>query len=352
MPEVQLTRRDFLKVTGGASLTVLLSGCFGAGGGGSSSSGNGVTVWDIQTGDIQSLLKYETAQFNKSHPNIPVTIEFFQNGPYKQKLQVAMGAHRPPDIFFGWGGGILEQYVNAGDVYDLTSALDADPSWKNRYLSSVMPGVTFNGKVYGVPNNYVQPVVFEYNKSIFSQYGLTPPKTWSDLLSIVGKLKQHNIAPIALGGADKWPDLMYEEYLVDRIGGPSAFNDVLANKPNAWSNPAFIKANTMIQDLVSAGAFQSGFSGTSYDTGQATALFYTGKAAMQLMGVWDFATILSDDPSFVSSGNFGWFPFPAVEGGAGDPSNVAGNLCNFYSVASVAKKQARLYNVPQGRRLK
>ena len=71
-----------------------------------------------------------------------------------------MGAHQPPDIFFGWGGGILKSYVDAGDVHDMTGALNADSSWKNRYLPSVMTGVTFNGKIYGVPNSGAQPVVF------------------------------------------------------------------------------------------------------------------------------------------------------------------------------------------------
>jgi raffinose/stachyose/melibiose transport system substrate-binding protein len=337
----RISRRHFLQLTGGISLATLLSGCFGTGGtqgtSGGASGATTVTIWDIRTGNDQTIIKNETAAFDTKHPDIRAVIEFFQNGPYKQKLQVAMGAHRPPDIFFGWGGGILKSYVDAGDVYDMTEALNADPTWKNLFLPSVMVGVTFNGKVYGVPNSGAQPVVFLYNKDLFTKYHLTPPTTWNELLQIVGQLKQKGVLPIALGGADKWPDLMYEEYLVDRVGGPSAFDAVVAKQPNAWSNPAFIKANTMIQQLVSAGAFGNNFASVSYDTGQTTALLYTGKAAMELMGVWEFGTIDSSSPDFISSGKLGWFPFPAVEGGSGDPKNLAGNLCNFYSIASASK---------------
>ncbi len=337
----RISRRHFLQVSGGVSLATILSGCFGTGGGqGTTGGANGtssVTIWDIRTGNDQKIVQDATAAFNSQHSDIRAAVEFFQNDPYKQKLQVAMGAKHPPDVFFGWGGGILKSYIDAGDVYDMTGALNADSSWKNRYLPSVMGGVTFNGKVYGVPNSGVQPVVFLYNKDLFAKYHLTPPATWNALLQLIGPLKQNGVIPIALGGASKWPYLMYEEYLVDRIGGPSAFDAVVANQSNAWSNPAFIKANAMIQQLVSAGAFGNNFASVVYDTGQATALLYTGKAAMHLMGVWEFNAIDSSSPDFIKSGKLGWFPFPSVEGGTGDPKNLAGNLCNFYSVASASK---------------
>jgi raffinose/stachyose/melibiose transport system substrate-binding protein len=58
---------------------------------------------------------------------------------------------------------------------------------------------------------------------------------------------------------------------------------------------------------------------------------------MHLMGVWEFNAINSSSPDFILSGKLGWFPFPAVEGGTGNPKDLAGNLCNFYSIASASK---------------
>jgi raffinose/stachyose/melibiose transport system substrate-binding protein len=115
------------------------------------------------------------------------------------------------------------------------------------------------------------------------------------------------------------------------------FDAVIANDANAWSNPVFIQANTMIQDLVNAGAFGNNFASVNYDTGQAGALLYTGKAAMHLMGSWEFANVLSGSPSFISQNKLGWFTFPEVDGGKGDPANVAGNPSTFYSIASASK---------------
>ncbi|MBO0778708.1 MAG: extracellular solute-binding protein [Ktedonobacteraceae bacterium] len=337
--QVKVSRRTFLEITGGAALTTALAGCFGVGGSQTTTGSNSsnITIWDIRTGSEQQLVQKTVDGFNSKQSAIHATVNFFQNDPYKQKLQVAMGAHNPPDIFFGWGGGILKSYIDANDVYDITPDLNADPTWKNKFLPSVLAAVTFDGKLYGVPNSGMQPVLFYYNKDLFKQNHLNPPQTWNELLHVITVLKQKNVIPIALAGGSKWPYLMYEEYLVDRYGGPSVFDAVMANQANAWSQDAFIKANTAIQQLVDMGAFGSSFTSVIADTNQDAALLYTGKAAMMLQGNWNYPVFQTNNPQFIQSGKLGWFPFPAVEGGKGDVANVAGNPCNFYSISKTAK---------------
>lgn len=334
-----VSRRIFLKVAGGTVLATSLTGCFGVGGSQSGTGNNGasVSVWDIRTGSEQEVVRSTANAFNSKHSDFKVAVSFFQNDPYKQKLQVAMGANTPPDIFLGWGGGGLKAYIDSDHVYDMTSDFNGDASWKGRYLPSVLSAVTFDGKIYGVPNSGMQPVLFYYNKEIFSKYNLSAPQTWNELLQVITTLKQHNVIPIALAGSSKWPYLMYEEYLVDRFGGPGAFDDVVANKANAWSNDAFIKANTAIQQLVDMGAFGSSFSSVVADTNQDAALVYTGKAAMMLQGNWNFSVFLTNNPKMVKEKQLGWFPFPTIEGGKGDPKNAVGNPCNFYSISKTAK---------------
>jgi raffinose/stachyose/melibiose transport system substrate-binding protein len=336
--QARVSRRTLLQVAGGAALTTTLAGCFGVGGS-QSTGGNGetVSIWDIRTGSEQKVVQNAASRFNEKHSDFHAAINFFQNDPYKQKLQVAMGAHNPPDIFLGWGGGTLKTYIDANDVYDLTSDLNADTTWKNRYLPSVLSAATFDNKLYGVPCSGIQPVLFYYNKDLFSQYKISPPETWSELLQVINTLKQHNVIPIALAGGSKWPYLMYEGYLVDRIGGPQAFASVLAGEKNAWSQDAFLKASVAVQQLVDAGAFGSAFSSVIADTNQDAALLYTGKAAMMLQGNWNFPVIQTGSPDFIKNGKLGWFPFPSLEGGVGDPKNVAGNPCNFYSISKTAK---------------
>ena len=298
-----------------------------------------IDVWAIIQNSTDQTLPTMVKDFNAAHSDMHANLTQYQNDPYKQKLVVAMGADQGPDVFFGWGGGTLKEYVDAGKVYDLTPALNADPQWKARYPASVLAGATFDGKVYAVPINNVQPVFFYYNKQLFAQYGVSVPTTWQELLAAVKTFKDAGVAPIALGGASKWPDLMWEEYLVDRVGGPGAFNAAAAGTAGAWSSEAFIKANTMIQDLVKAGGFQNGFESTTQDSNAPAALLYTGRAAMELMGSWEYGTIANAAPDFVKNGHLGVFAFPAVQDGAGDPHDIAGNLANYYSITSFAKNK-------------
>lgn len=340
MMNAKISRRTFLEVAGGAALTTTLAGCFGVGSSQSTGTGSNtgvIEVWDIRTGNEQKVVQAAAAAYNSLGKAGKVHLDFFENDPYKQKLQVAMGAKNPPDIFFGWGGGILKSYVDAGDVYDLTPDLNADPAWKNKFFPSVLSNAAFNGKFYGIPNAGMQTELFFYNKDIFSKYKLNPPATWSELLNVINVLKSNNVIPIALAGGSQWPYLMYAEFLVDRIGGSDVFQAVFAGQSNAWSDPAFIKANTMIQDLVKMGAFGTSYTSTNADSNQDAALVYTGKAGMMLQGNWNYSVVQTNSPDFITGGKLGWFPFPAVEGGKGDPKDVYGNPCNFYSVASTSK---------------
>ena len=82
------------------------------------SGGTTVTMWLVTTGPspANTALSSLAAAFDKSHPGDHVTVNFVENQSYKQKIQLAMGAGNPPTIFWTWGGGILKQYIKAGDV--------------------------------------------------------------------------------------------------------------------------------------------------------------------------------------------------------------------------------------------
>ena len=322
-----------LRLLAAAAATLALTACGGTAGPADSASSAGLTMWALND---QTILKDSVDAYNKDHADAKITLQLYSNADYPDKLRVAFGAGQAPDIFFNWGGGALGDYVKAGKT-DPIAASDVDTS---RFTPSVMKAATIDGKVYGIPCNGLAPVVLYYNKPVLEAAGIKPPTTYAELMDAVAKLKGKGITPLSLAAGSKWPTLMYLEYLLDRVGGSGVFDKIKAGDANGWTDPAVTKANQTLQDMVKAGAFGDNASSVIYDQGASTALLYTGKAAMELMGTWEYANIAKAAPDFISSGKLGYITFPAVGGGAGDPSDIAGNLSNFLSLNAASKNKA------------
>lgn len=297
-----------------------------------------IDLWHIQTTDAgKKIIQDAVNRFQKANPGVRVNVSPTQNDTYKSKLKIAVGANSAPCVFMSWGGGPLNEYIKSGQVLDLTPYLNRNAAFKNRLLPAAWSSVTFGNKIYGVPAENTAVAVVLYNRELFAKYGLKPPKTWDDLLKVNAVLKKNGIAAFSLANKAKWPGSMYYAYLVDRIGGPNTFkNAALRENGGSFTDPVFIKAGQMLQDLVKAGAFVQGYNGLDYDSGVSRQLLYSGKAAMQLMGTWELGTINNENPEFLKKVDF--FPFPAVKGGKGNPNAVLGTVGdNFYSVSKSCK---------------
>ena len=320
-----------------AAIVLSLGACSAAvGGSGGSAGGKGITAWGI-TGDKPYTVQAVTA-WNAKNPDAKITAEYFGTNDYKSKIQTAIGSSTSPNLVYTWGGGTMRSYVKAGLIKDLTPYLKDQSAFTGKLVDSVVATGQVDGKTYAVPEGAVAPVLFYYNKDVLKKAGVTQPTTWDELLASIPKIRAAGYQPIALGGQSQWPYLMWIEYLVDRIGGPQPFENILDNKPNAWSDPAVIQATTMIQQLIKAGGFSKGFASVSADSNADLAQVVTGKAAMMLQGAWDYSSITGIDSSFISSGKLGWGPFPAVTGGKGDPKDIVGNPSQYWAISSKASK--------------
>jgi raffinose/stachyose/melibiose transport system substrate-binding protein len=320
--------------------TLSLTACASDGGSGGSTT---ATAWALTGGDEQTF-RGSFSGWNESSPHQRIDAQYFANDAYKEKIRSAVGSGNAPTLIYSWAGGTLADYVKNKNVVDITAATK---NLTGRLIPSVAENGVIDGKTYAVPNNSMQSVVLWYNKKLFEQEGVQPPRTWDDLMSLVHTFDSKGIAPFSLGGASKWPELMWLEYLADRIGGPEAFQGVLDGKKNAWSNPAFAKSLEKIQQLVKANGFIKGFASITTDSNADLAAFYTGKAAMILQGSWAYPTFKTDGKQLFDAGGVGYTVFPEVAGGKGDPEDIVGNPANFWSVSasssSAAQKSAEAY---------
>lgn len=307
--------------------------------GGGGGAGGSATMWALSGQPNQTITTNSVDSFNKLGKG-SVEVTFFQNDAYKTKVRTAVGANQAPSLIYGWGGGILKSYVDAGQVEDLTSWLGENKAFKDKFVPATWGAATLEDKIYAVPTNNTQPIVMYYNKPLFDKAGVQPPATWDDVMSLVETFNGQGVAPFSLGGQSKWTSMMWLEYLFDRIGGPEVFNAIYANKPDAWSDPAVITSCERVQELVKAQGFIKGFSSVTADGNADQALLYTGKAAMMLHGGWAYGAMKAANPAFVKD-SLGYGNFPSLPGGKGDPKNTVGNPANYWSISSKATDEQK-----------
>ncbi|GLY04285.1 sugar ABC transporter substrate-binding protein [Actinoplanes sp. NBRC 101535] len=305
-------------------------------------SGSEASYWFLSGPPGEPVRQGAVDRFNKANSGGQIKVNPIQNDAYKDKLKTALGAGQAPSIIWGWGGGGLKSYVQEGQVDDLTDWFSQNAAVKDRLFPSSFGPATVDGKIYAMPAETVQPIIMLYNKEVFENLGIQqPPQSWGEIMSLLPKFNEKKIAPFSLGGQSRWTNMMWLEFLFDRIGGPEVFNAVYDGEKDAWNNPASIQGLTKIQELIKANGFIKGFSSITADSNADQALLYKGKAAMELHGSWSYGIISAEGGDFIKDGKLGYFNFPAVEGGTGDPSNTVGNAGQYLSIYSKASAEQK-----------
>ena len=337
-----VSKRVFGALTSSLAVALLATGCSGGGGtaatqtSGASAAAAPVTmtVWhNATTGDGKAYWDKMAADFMKDHSSVKIEVTAIQNEDMDGKLQTAMNSGNPPSVFMARGGGKLADVVHADQVMDLTGKID--PAIKAAYGEGIFSAFTVDGKLYGLPTS-VLPNGIYYSKDLFAKAGITtPPTTMAELNDAVTKLKAAGITPIALGGKDAWPAAHWFYLFALR----ECSQDTLTTKAMGgdFSDACWIKAGEDLQKFAATKPFNEGFLTTSAQqgAGSSAGMIANHKAAMELMGAWDPGVIASLTPDQKPLADLGWFPFPAVEGAAGDPTAMIGGS-DGYSCAKSA----------------
>ena len=322
-------------------VALIATGCAGGSSNGGSGGGSGggqvkLTIWqNSTTGPGQQFFLTAAKDYHAQHPNVTIDVQTIQNEDLDGKLQTALNSNSAPDIFLQRGGGKMQAMVNAGQLQALT--LTADD--KANIGAAALASESIDNTVYAIPMD-TQPEGFYYSKDLFQRAGITsPPTSIDDLKADVAKLKAINVAPIAVGAKDAWPAAHW--YYNFALRECSQATMTTAAKSLKFSDPCWGKAGDDVADFLKADPFQKGFLTTSAQqgAGSSAGLLANHKAGMELMGNWDPGVIASLTPDQKPLPDLGWFPFPAVAGGQGDPSAIMGGI-DGYSVSKKAPKEA------------
>jgi len=306
-----------------------LAGCAGGGGTGSTDGGEDVTLtwWHNATsGPMPAVWEEVAAEFEAANPGVKVEQTGYQNEELQRTLiPNALAAGDPPDLFQVWPGGEIRDQVANGYLMPLDDKIGDT-------ISSVGATVgpwQVDGETYAVPFTFGIEG-FWYNTDLFEQAGIdAPPTTLDELKEDVGLLRDAGITPIAVGAGDKWPAAHWWYQFALHSCSPETLQSAAADFD--FSDACFVDAGSELEDFIGINPFQEGFLGTAAQqgAGSSAGLVANGQAAMELMGHWNAGVIGGLTPDEKVPAFLGWFPFPAIEGSAGDPSATLGGGDGF-----------------------
>jgi raffinose/stachyose/melibiose transport system substrate-binding protein len=315
----------------GMSIAMLASGCAGGtdAGGGSDEGGDVVlTFWhNSTTGPGQEYWDSTVAAFEDANPGVTVEVQSVQNEDMDGRLQTALNSGDAPDIFMARGGGKLADVVSAGQVMDITDGITDDVA--AAIGEGALSAFTIDGGLYGMPTA-VLPGGLYYSQDLFEQAGISEtPATMEDLVAATEALKEIGVAPIALGANDAWPAAHWYYFFALRACSQETLDT--AAESMEFEDPCWIEAGEELEAFAATDPFNRGFLTTSAQQGASSSagLLANKQAAMELMGAWNPGVIASLTPDQEPLPDLGWFPFPAVEGGAGDPAAMMGGVDGY-----------------------
>lgn len=341
--------RKLLAPTAVLMATALLAACSGGsdagdgGDGGSGGEGGDVTLtfWhNSTTGPGKEYWDETAAQFEEANPGVTVEIQSIQNEDMDGKLQTALNSGDAPDIFMARGGGKLADIVEAGQALDLTDLIDPEVE---SAVSGTLNAFTIDGKVYGMPTS-VLPGGIYYNKTMFEQAGIEgTPETITELEDAVAKLKAIDVDPIALGGKAAWPAAHWYYFFALRTCSQEAMETdgaAVQFEDGCWEQAA-----QELQDFASTSPFNEGFLTTDAQGSAASSagMIANDQAAMELMGAWNPGVIADLTPDKQPKADLGWFPFPAVEDGEGDPTAMMGGVDGYSCSAQAPAEECAAF---------
>ena len=267
------------------------------------------------TGAELTVFKQLMTEFAKTHPGSTLTVNDVPQNQTDQKLQLEGAQNALPDMFFGPGTPAAQKQMcdqglalNIGD----TVAKLGDASALNPAAVQVIENQQ-GGKLCAIPFE-LNIEGFWYNTKIFAANGLTPPATWDALVSDAAALSAKGVQPFAASGLQGWPLTRLISGYIFRDQGPGAMQKI-ADGSAKLTDPEYVKAAAAVAALGSKNYFGKGVASLDYSPAEDE--FLQGKAAMYYMGSWALSDFNNTSLDQIGDSNIGFFPFPAVTGGAG-----------------------------------
>ncbi len=301
--------------------------------------------WDIwpEGQPMAPIVQDFIAMYEEAHPNIHIEETPTQEVDYQTtKLRVAAADSSQGDVFFCWGGGYAQTYVDAGAVLPLGEYYEKY-GIEDQVLQGATTYCTYRDEVYGLPLKQWAGVLY-CNKDIFDEYGLEIPATFDELMECVKVFRENDVTPMVLGAKDGWHIGMIQNLLAVRTAGADYVNEALLGNATL-DTPEIVRSAELLVEMNEAGAFPEGTLGIASD--EAEELFYSGMVPMFFGGSWAAQSMDLPDNE-CSEADIEVVPFPEVSDGLGDKTQFSGGVIDFFMINAATEHPAEAFDFAYG----
>ena len=307
-----MLRRNFLLLSGGALAATGLAACGGSSGGGGESGGGGseveVFTWWAQ-GSEKAGLDALVEQFEKDYPDLT-----FVNGSVaggagsaaKDMLQSRLQAGDPPDTFQAHAGLELADYIDAGQLEDVSDLYD-EYGLTEAFPSDLVELLTLDDKIYSVPSNIHRSNVVWTNVELLEAAGIDPSAVPSDVdafIADVQKAADSGVTGLSIGTT--WTQVNLLEAILMADLGSEAYNGLWTGETD-WNGAEVTTAVGHFEQLIAL----TNTDRDGLDWTDATQMQIDGTAAYSVMGDWAVASF--QQAEWEDGKDFGYFPLTGGE---------------------------------------
>lgn len=264
------------------------------------------------TFDNEAMLLFDEldieGRFQELFPRVSIEIEEFKDDDeYFKQMKIRASANELPDVMY-----LQTRYFPVFKNYmvDL-SALEAT---KNNVMAE---SYAVDGVVLGIPEKRSEDYVF-YWADMFEEAGVSVPKTWEELNTVLETLQNYygakdpNFAAIAVGMKDSWPVYPFMEYAPASFSGNGTYWDLMATQDAPFAEGTEIReAYTKVYNLFKKGVLGADPLGIGYD--QALSLFLNKSACMMADNSMGLAKIKNSGVDLTNLKTF-YMPYTTEDG--------------------------------------
>lgn len=225
----------------------------------------------------------------------------------KNVLQSRLQNGEPPATFQAHAGAELTDYINAGQIEDLTDLYE-EKGWNEQFPEGLLERLTQDGGIYSVPSNIHRANVLWANPAVLEKAGIEANKTYDSLdawIADLKKIKAKGIIPLSI--ATDWTQVHLLETVLLADLGAEAYNG-LWDGTTDWGGSEVKDALADYNTLLSL----TNTDRQGLDWPDATQLVIDGEAAFNVMGDWAEAAFQEQKKTLGT--DYTAVPVPGTEG--------------------------------------